>query len=85
MTTELLQIEDVDDPATSWTLTECPRRFVAEIVDEVNVAQMCDNHLPCSGGIIDQSAWWVDLWMAFKSDCSQIDSEKAEREARRHG
>lgn len=80
-----LEITDVHDPVKSWTLTECPRRFVADIVDEVNFAQMADHHLPIAGGLLEQSAWWVDLWMAFKSDCNQIDSDNAERQARRYG
>jgi hypothetical protein len=67
-----------------WTLAECPRRFVQEIVDEVNLAQLADNHLPATGGVLDQSAWWVELWLAFRSDCSQIDQDRIERE-RRHG
>lgn len=80
-----LDVVDPLDPAKSWPLTQCPREFVAEIVDEVNFAQLAEHHLPAAGGLLEQSAWWVDLWMALKSDCSQIDNEKAEREARKYG
>jgi len=78
-------IADERDASESWILGECPRRFASEVVDAVNLAQMAEHHLPCGGGVMDQAAWWVDVWMAFKSDCSQIDADKAEREARRHG
>jgi len=46
---EIAGIEDVDE---TWQLSECPRRFVNGIVDEINLAQMADEHLPCSGGVL---------------------------------
>lgn len=81
----MLEIGGIEDINETWQLSECPRKFVSGIVDEINLAQVADDHLPCSGGVLDQSAWWVECWMAFKSDCSQIDQDRIDRERRRYG
>jgi len=78
-----LEIADPDDIDKTWQLSECPRRMVQDIVEEINLAQMADAHLPCSGGVMDQDAWWVQLWMTFRSDCSEIESDQIKRA--RHG
>jgi hypothetical protein len=57
--------------------------MVQDIVEEINLAQMADCHLPCSGGVMDQAAWWVNLWMTFRSDSSEIENEQLRRA--RHG
>ena len=80
-----LEIQDVSDPSKTWSLTQCPRQFTAEIVDAVNLAQIAERHLPIAGGILDQSAWWVDCYMALKSDMNQIETDRLERERRRNG
>lgn len=81
-----LEIEDIGDPMTSWNLTQCPKRFTADVVEEVNLAQLADSHLPTTGGVLDQSAWWVECWLAFRSDSNQIESDKIRREQmRNHG
>lgn len=76
----MLEIADTDDAMTTWKLTECPRRFVADIVDAVNLAQLGESHLPVAGGVMEQCSWWVDLWMTLKSDMNQVEADKAERE-----
>ena len=81
-----LEIEDIEDPMTAWKLTQCPKRFTADVVEEVNLAQLADSHLPTAGGVLDQSAWWVECWLAFRSDSNQIESDKIRREQmRNHG
>jgi hypothetical protein len=80
----VLEIADETDPLGTWRLAQCPRRFVADIVDEINMAQLADQHLPVEGGVMDQAAWWVNCWLAFKSDCSQIDQDKLDRERGRY-
>jgi hypothetical protein len=39
-------------------------------------------HLPVVGGLLDQSAWFVDLWSTLESDQAQIDNEIAEERRR---
>lgn len=39
-------------------------------------------HLPVAGGLLDQSAWFVDVWSTLESDQSRIDAEQAERRRR---
>jgi len=80
-----LEIADFEDEYSTWKLAECPRQYVADIVDAVNLSQLADSHLPVSGGMLDQSAWWLSCFMALKSDMNQIENDKIERERRRHG
>ena len=81
-----LEIEDINDPMAAWNLTQCPKRFTSDVVEEVNLAQLADSHLPTAGGVLDQSAWWVECWLAFRSDSNQIESDKIRREQmRNHG
>ena len=62
----------------------CPREFVgSEMISAINVASLCtDGILPASGGLMDQSAWFVDLWTNLRNNEEQIKQEQAER---RHG
>jgi len=81
-----LEIADFEDVYSTWKLAECPRQYVADIVDAVNLSQLADSHLPTAGGVLDQSAWWVECWLAFRSDSNQIESDKIRREQmRNHG
>ena len=80
-----LEIADFEDVYSTWKLAECPRQYVADIVDAVNLSQLADSHLPVSGGMLDQSAWWLSCFMALKSDMNQIENDKIDRERRRHG
>lgn len=80
-----MEITDLEDEYETWKLTECPRQYVADIVDAVNLAQLADSHLPVSGGVLEQSAWWVGCYMALRSDMNQIEADKIDRERRRNG
>jgi len=35
--------------------------------------------LPVSGGLLDQSSWYMELMHAMNSECAKIDAERAER------
>jgi hypothetical protein len=78
-----IEIEDDADAMTTWKLSQCPREYSREIVESVNAAQLAETHLPVAGGTLDQSAWWIELWLAFKSNVNRIEYERAEREKRR--
>ena len=53
----------------------------------INLASMSgDGDWPIAGGLLDQSAWFVNLYQQLKSDEARIDSDKWERQRgkRRH-
>jgi hypothetical protein len=62
-------------------LTICAKRYVgSELVKAINLASLADKHLPAAGGILDQSAWFVDLWTTIQNEQNKIDAERiAER------
>ena len=51
-----------------------------EIVVAINMSTLSDKGLlPVSGGLLDQSSWFMELMHAMSSECSKIDAERAER------
>ena len=62
-------------------ISECPKTSVGHAITEaVNVAGLCGGGiLPIHGGLLDQSAWFVDLWQTLKGEEARIDAQKAER------
>ena len=63
------------------SLNECPREFVGqELTEAINIASLCVNGvLPVSGGVMDQSAWFISVWQQLQSEQAKIDAEEAER------
>lgn len=63
------------------SLYECPREFVGqELTEAINIASLCGNGvLPVSGGLMDQSAWFLSVWQQLQSEQAKIDAEEAER------
>lgn len=63
---------------------ECPRTYLGnDFVQAVNLAGMCgDGILPVSGGLLEQSAWFIDLWQTLKSEQSAIETEQIEKAGR---
>ncbi len=63
-----------------FRLTSCGRKFVGgEMVRAINLANMADRHLPAAGGLLEQSAWFVDLWQTMGSEQALIDADRIER------
>ena len=62
-------------------LNECPKEFIGnDIMQAVNIAALCTNGvLPVSGALLDQSAWFVDLWSYLQSAENQIQFEQSQR------
>jgi hypothetical protein len=51
----------------------------------INVASYASKGvMPVAGGLLDQAAWFFDLWTTLESETNKIDSERLER-FRRHG
>ena len=61
-------------------INECPREMVgSEMVDAINVAGMCSNGLlPVTGGLLDQSAWFLSLLESLNSETARIEAERLE-------
>ena len=63
-----------------FRLTSCGRRYIGnELVRALNLAALADKHLPSAGGLLDQSAWFIDLWTTFQNEQNRIDAERIER------
>lgn len=61
----------------------CPRKYVRELNAVINLAAMADKGtLPIAGGILDQSAWFVDMWQLLGSEQNRIDSDRIDRARR---
>lgn len=64
-----------------FELTECPRVYVGRaMTDEINLASWAQKgHLPEPGGMLDQPAWFVDMWGALDQDQNQIEADRRKR------
>lgn len=51
------------DQSGQLFLTSCPREFVADVVDTVRTIDVCERFgaLPTAGGMLDQTAAFVDV------------------------
>lgn len=50
------------------------------MTDAVNLAGLAiQGMLPIAGGVLDQSAWFVDMWTTLAGDQNRIDAEEIER------
>ncbi len=56
----------------------CPREYVgSKIARAVNIASQCGNGTwPIEGGLLRQSAWFMDLKNRLDSDEARIDRER---------
>lgn len=72
---------DLCDGRGYFDLTDCPQRYVGrEMTEAINMAGMCGNGVwPGAGGILDQSAWFVDLFSVMEQEQSKIESMRNER------
>lgn len=64
-----------------WRLTECPKKFIGgDIARTANIVTLCDKgHLPVSGGLLDQTNWFISFWQFLTSEINAIESERLER------
>lgn len=63
-----------------WPLLQCPKSYIGqEMVGAINLAVMCkDGLMPVAGGILDQSAWFVELLTSLNNEQNRIDIERAQ-------
>jgi hypothetical protein len=60
---------------------ECPKKYVGgDLLQAIDVAWMArDYGLPVAGGTIDQSAWFMDMLINFRSECNRIEVERQKK------
>lgn len=63
-----------------FSLFECARTFTRELIRPMNMAIASDKgFLPVAGGLLDQSAWFLDLMTTLHNEQNKLDAEQAER------
>lgn len=63
-----------------FEVAECPSRYIGqELIADIRVVTASEYHLPVTGGLLDQSAWWFELKTLLKSEENLIENEKAKR------
>jgi hypothetical protein len=61
----------------NFRLEQCGRNYIgSEILQAINLAAMADRHLPQAGGVLDQSAWFIEVWNALTNEQNRIDAER---------
>ncbi len=62
-------------------MSECPKAFVGrEMVEAINFAGWAmKGKWPVDGGLLEQSAWFVDMVGQLESAQNEIDAERANR------
>lgn len=59
---------------------ECPSQFIGqELIQDIRVVSSSEHHLPVSGGLLDQSAWWFELRGLLKSEENRVQDEQSKR------
>jgi len=63
-----------------FVLDKCPREYIGyEFGKAVNFCSLAEKgFLPCSGGLLDQSAWWVDLFQKLTIETEAIQRENSD-------
>lgn len=53
-----------------WTETdECPQKLAGPMASTVEMIDMAEKgHLPVSGGVLDQAAWFIEAYRFYASD-----------------
>lgn len=63
-----------------FEVKQCPSRYIGqELIEDIRVISASEQHLPCAGGLLDQSAWWFELRQMLKSEESRIQEEQHKR------
>ena len=72
---------DQCDGMGRFDLDECPRKYIGQDLTEcINYAAMASKGVwPVSGGLLDQSAWFVSLVQRLEAEMSIIDTERMSR------
>lgn len=57
-------------------VTGCNQMSLGHVVDAVRMFELADKgHLPISGGLLDQAAWFVEAYRFYTADVDKIKAE----------
>ena len=64
-----------------FQLCECPYEYIGgDMVETFNLASMCGKgDWPVSGGLLDQSSWFLKVVHMLRNDIANIENEKLEQ------
>ena len=63
-----------------FEVNECPSKFIGqELIQDIRIIGASEQHLPVSGGLLDQSAWWFELRSLLRSEEQKITDELEKR------
>ena len=62
-------------------ITECPMQYVGnDMIDAVNIAAMCGKgDWPIDGGLLNQSAWFLDFTQRLKHETQTIEADQRKK------
>jgi hypothetical protein len=49
------------------------------LIQDIQIVSSSEHHLPVSGGLLDQSAWWFSLKELLKREENLVQNEQAKR------
>jgi len=63
------------------TVNGCSREYVGDdLVYAINIAGLCsDGIFPTTGGLMDQSSWFIELWQQLRADENRIEADRMEQ------
>lgn len=70
------------DGVGRYRVTECFQDYSRSLVEPLNLAVLVtSSHTwPVAGGLLDQSAWFLELQQRFESECNRVDNERSKRD-----
>lgn len=59
-------------------IPDCPNRFCKELIPAVNMIELFEKGLPpIAGGVLDQSAWFIECVRTFQSEEASVKADDA--------
>lgn len=66
-----------------FAVAECPSKYIGQaLIADLHIIAASETHLPVSGGLLDQSAWWFELRNAMRCEENIIQDEQQKRRFR---
>jgi hypothetical protein len=63
-----------------YMIDQCPSKYIGqELISDIQIVAASEQHLPVSGGLLDQSAWWFELRQLLRSEEHRITEEQMKR------
>ena len=63
-----------------FVVDECPSNYIGEeLIADMQITAATDHHLPVAGGLLDQSAWYLELRQTMQREEQRVSQEQAKR------